>query len=272
MLNELRQARDEISMEVIATDAAPTGIAAKLAGLLDQASDYLNKTVLQKLGDIFTTKDLAWVALNINRRAYSDMRGMAMVAPQGFKGTLVDYGAALIKAAEEVDDLEKQVLAPFAVWLSNALSDPASVRSLTNTLKIPGLQHLNYDAQQKRLDTFFPDKANLNQPIYGDLFKRQGDWNDLNQQIKKLNTIYSNGKFEQVQKKIPDVSQLLGTLVQRLNEENSEFQFSSIQTDALSKVTYQIAEQIEFYGVLRHRVDEFVRTIGQNVELVREQL
>ncbi len=272
MLNQLRQARDEISMEVIAADPAPTAISAKLAGLLEQAGEFLTKNILQKIGSVFASKDLAWLAGMAGRRPYSELRGLQLVAPQGFKGTLVDYGRHLVKTVEEVEDLDKSVLSPFHAWLSNALSDPASVRSLTNNLKIPGLQHLDYAAQQKRLDAFFPDKANMAEPIYGELIQRQGDWAELNNLVKKLNTLYASGKYEAVQKKMPDLSHLLGTLAQRLTEEGSEFQFSSIQTDALSKVTMQVAEQVEFYGVLRHRVDEFLRTVELNVDIVKSHV
>lgn len=271
MLNQLRQVRDEISMEVHATDPAPTTISTKLSSLLDQAGEFLTKNILQRIGNVFAGKDLAWLSGNANRRPYSDMRGIQLVAPQGFKGTLVDYGRHLVKTAEEVEDLDKQVLTPFHSWLSNALSDPASVRSLTNNLKIPGLQHLDYASQQKRLDAFFPEKADLKQPIYGELIQRQGDWTELSNLSKKLSTIYASGKFEAVQRKLPDVSHLLGTLAARLTEEGSEYQFSTIQVDALSKVTYQIAEQIEFYGVLRHRVDEYLRTLEANVEIVKKE-
>ncbi len=34
----------------------------------------------------------------------------------------------------------------------------------------------------------------------------------------------------------------------------------------------QVAEQVEFYGVLRHRVDEFLRTVELNVDIVKSHV
>lgn len=272
MLNDLRTARTEISMESVA-GGNPDKVAEQLPTFLDKAAQYLSKTsVLQTLGDFFAIKNLGWLALNIGRRPYSELRGIQVITPAGFKGSLAEYGATLVKAAEAVGDLEADVLAPYGKWVSERIADPASLRSLTNTLKIPGLHPAKTDALQKSLDSYFPDKHDGQAPIYGDVFKRQADWTDLNNQVKKLNTLYSTGKFEAVQKKVAELSQLLDVLAKRIGEESKDFTLSSVTTEQLSKVTLQVAEDIEFYGVLRHRVEEFLQVVGQNVEVVKTQV
>lgn len=269
MLNELRHARDVISMEAVAGGTATDKAAERLPSFLDKASEFLSKTVFAKIGDFLSIKNLGWLALNAQRKPFSEMRGIPVVVPQGFKGSLVEYGSVLIKAVEATEDLESEVLSPFGSWVGQRIADPASLKNLTNTLRIPGLQPLKVDALQKQLDRFFPTKTDVKVPIYGDIFKRQADWGDLNNQIKKLNTLYTNGKFEKVQAKVSELSQLMEVLSQRIVENKTEYELSSVTTEQLSKITFDVAEQIEFYGVLRHRVEEFLNTVTDNVDLVK---
>lgn len=271
MLNELRQARDEISMEALSSEAADQ-VAAKIPSFLDKASEFLSQTVLQKIGDWFGGKDLGWMSVNATRRPYSEIRGIQLDAPQGFKGSLVEYGNVLVKAVEATEDLEKDVLLPYGTWVAQRIEDPTSLRSVTGTLRIPGLQHPKVESLQKSLDSFFPDKTTTDGYIYGDLIRRQGDWTDLSNIIKKLNTLYANGKFEKVQKKVPELADMVGLLAQRLNEGEGDIQFSPITVEQLSKVTIQVAEEVEFAGILRHRVDEFIKVIGINVELAKPKI
>ena len=70
------------------------------------------------------------------------------------------------------------------------------------------------------------------------------------------------------------VQVLLRLLSARMAEDKSAevYQFSSVTIDKLSQVIFDVAEHVEFYGVLRHRVDEFVRIVDQNVELVKPSI
>ena len=272
MLNEMKEIRGVISMEAAVPDTAQQA-AARLPSMLDTASEYLNKALTQFLGNFAGIKSLGWMSLNAQRRPYSELRGLQVTAPDGFEGTFVEYGQFLVKTVEAMEDLSQDVLEPFASWIAQRIEDPESLKALTNSLRIPGLRTPKVEELQKRLDQFFP----LNAPrsyVYGDLFKRQGDWTDINNNIKKLNTLYANGKYEKVQKAMPELSHLLTVLAARIAEQKdvASFQVSSITTEQLSKVTFEIAQHVEFYGILRHRVDEYIRTISDNVDLVKEKI
>lgn len=269
MLNTLRHARDVISLEAVSGETAADQAAARLPQFLVKASDFLKQNIFNPIGNLFAVKDLAWLAMNAQRRPYSEMRGLDMRAPQGFRGSLAEYGRQLEKAVLELDDLQKDVLDPFGTWISQRISDPDSLKTLTNTLRIPGLEAPKLDALKKALDRFFPDKIDARDPIYGELFKRQGDWAEINASIKKLNTIYQNGKYEKVGQKVSELSDLMDVLARRLAEEKKDFAISSVTTEQLAKVTYEIASMIEYYGVVRHRVEEYLKVVADNVSLAK---
>jgi hypothetical protein len=271
MLKEIQEIRDAISMEATAPDTVQQA-AARLPVLLDKASEYLSKALTQLLGDFAGIKNISWMALNAQRRPYSELRSLRIVAPEGFQGTFVEYGEFLIKTVETMEDLAQDVLEPFASWISQRIDDPDTLKSLTNTLKIPGLRTPKVESLQKSLDAFFPDGYAPNSYVYGQLFKRQSDWLEINDYVKKLNTLYANGKYEKVQKQLPDLTQLLTVLGARISEKKDveTFQVSSITLEQLSKVTFEIAELVEFFGVLRHRVDEYLQVVEANVELVKK--
>jgi len=274
MLEQLRQTCNVISLEAAVGGNAADKAAEKLPSLFDQASEFLTKNVLQSLGDFFSVKNIGWLSMNASRANYSDLRGLQVYVPQGFKGALVDYGDTLIKATEALDSLDADVLSPFSSWLQQRIADPESLKSLSNSLKIPGLHEPKIEGIQKQLDRYFPDKSDVTSAVYGETFKRQGDWTDLNNQVKKLNTIYSNGKYEKVQKRLPELSQLLTVLSERLREDKGTdaYQFSSVNVEKLSKVVYEVAQHVEFYGVLRHRVDEFLKAVDNNVRIVTPKI
>lgn len=269
MLQKLRHARDVISLEAVSGGAATDKAAERLPTFLSKASEFLRNNVAGAIGNLFTTKDLGWLSIQMTRKPYSEMRGLKVRAPQGFKGSLAEYGKFLEKAGEALDDIEKDVLQPFGVWISQRISDPASLKALTNTLRIPGLHAPKLAELSKSLERFFPEKTDAADPIYGDVFRRQGDWGDLNNTVKNLQTLHQNGKYEKVQRKVQDLSDLMDVLSKRLAEEKDEFIASSVTTEQLAKVTLEVAELIEYYGVVRHRTEEFIRINHENVELLK---
>lgn len=272
MLHTLRHARDLISLEALSDGTAPIQAASRLPTFLVKASDFLKQNIFSPIGDLFAIKDLAWLAMNAQRKPYSEMRALAMRTPEGFHGSLAEYGKHLVQTAESLDDLQKDVLDPFGAWLAKGLADPASLRALTNSLRIPGLQAPKINSLKKALEHYFPAKRPADTPIYGEVIKRQGDWAEINAAVKKLHTLYQNGKYPKVGQKVQELSELMDVLSRRLNDDKDDFVLSSVTTEQLAKVTYEIAEHIEFYGVLRHRVEEYLHAMADNVELVKKHV
>lgn len=276
MLDKLRQTCNVISLEAAVGGNAADKAAEKLPSLFDQASEFLSRGVLEKVGNFFSgySRSLAWLSMNGSRGNYAELRGLQVHVPQGFKGSLVEYGNVLTKAVDEMSSLERDVLGPFSSWLQQRIADPESLKALSNSLKIPGLHEPKIEGIQKQLDRFFPDKADASTALYGEVIKRQADWADLFNLTKKLNTQFGDGTYEAIQKRLPELSDLLTVLSERLREDKGSevYQFSSVNVEKLSKVVYQVAEHLEFYGVLRSRVDEYLRAVSDNVEIVRPHI
>lgn len=267
MLHDLRETATSISMEAASGLEAADRAAERIPTFLESAAEYLNRNVFQPLSNAFATRDLNWVANELQRKQYSEMRPIKISAPEKFSGTFVDYGNILLAASEDMDALHDKVLVPLDAWVNGRLGDPNSLKSLTNTLKVPGLTDLHVDALNKRLDKFFPDKSTINgsrAPIYGEVIVRQADWKTIADIVRKLNTVYANGNYEKVCKKQTELTYSLRLLAKRIGEAPEEYKLSSVTTEQLSKVVIGVAEQIEFYGVLRSRVDEYLRAISDN--------
>lgn len=272
MLHDLRETATFISMEAASGLEAADRAAERIPTFLESASEYLNRNVFQPLSNAFATKDLTWVANELQRKPYSEMRPIKVSTPENFKGNLAEYGATLLAASEDMDALLDKVLSPLDAWVNTRLGDPNTLKSLTNTLKVPGLQDLHVDALSKRLDRYFPDKASNQAPIYGEVIARQADWKAIAETIRKINTVYANGNFEKVCKKQTDLTYSLRLLAKRIGEAPEEYKLSSVTTEQLSKVVIGVAEQIEFYGLLRNRVDEYLRAISDNQVLMSHYL
>lgn len=275
MLHDLRETATSISMEAASGLEAADRAAERIPTFLESAAEYLNRNVFQPLSNAFATRDLNWVANELQRKQYSEMRPIKISAPEKFSGTFVDYGNVLLAASEDMDALHDKVLVPLDSWVNGRLGDPNSLKSLTNTLKVPGLQDLHVDTLNKRLDKFFPDKSTVNgsrAPIYGEVIVRQADWKTIADIVRKLNTVYANGNYEKVCKKQSELTYSLRLLAKRIGEAPEEYKLSSVTTEQLSKVVIGVAEQIEFYGVLRSRVDEYLRAISDNQVLMSHYL
>lgn len=272
MLHDLRENAMSISMEAASGLEAADKAAERIPTFLESAAEYLNRNVFQPLSNAFATKDLNWVANELQRKNYSEMRAIKISAPENFKGSLLDYGTALLAASEDMDALHDKVLVPLDSWVNGRLGDPNSLKSLTNTLKVPGLHDMPIDALNKRLDRFFPDKADTRVPIYGEVIARQSDWKGIADTVRKINTVYANGNYEKVCKKQAELTYSLRLLAKRIGEAPEEYKLSSVTTEQLSKVVIGVAEQIEFYGVLRSRVDQYLRSISDNQVLMAHYL
>lgn len=271
MLKNLSLQSDFISMESAAGDAGLQKATGRLPDYLSKVSRFLNESIIMPITAFASGKDLGWLALNANRYSYPDWRSFRMEAPHGFKGSLAEYGKDLVAATELMHKLESEVLAPYMTFVSERLSDPSSMKSLSTTIKVPGMHDVDYARVAKKLETYFPDKKVSEEPIYSEVIRRQADWVDINNAVQRLSALYGDGHYEAVIKRTRELGDLVNVLADRLTNDKEEFVASPVIVNALSKLTLAVAQQVEFYGILRGRVSEYQESVEASLKQVRTQ-
>lgn len=271
MHKELEYMHSVISLES-QSDATVASAAERIPGFLDKITEFFTQNVAQPIGTLFSRKDVVWMADNASRRPFNEMRGYRVYVPVGFKGSLADYGQLLLEAAGKMDRILDEVLVPYGRWVAEKVSNPKSLSNLTNTLQIPGLKDLDIRPLEVRLDAFFPDRNRHTTAIYGEVFARQQDWERCSSALRKLEDLYKNGRYDRTRAKVRELSELLEKLAVVIRENRIEYQVSSVTIKQLSDITFEIAKMVEFYGILRHRVDEYARSMQDTVDELRPKM
>jgi len=271
MLKNLSLQSDFVSMESSAGDAGLQKATGRLPDYLVKVSHFLNENIVKPITAFAAGKDLGWLALNANRYSYPEWRSFRMEAPHGFQGSLAEYGKDLVTATTLMQKLESDVLAPYMTFVAERLSDPTSMKSLSTTIKVPGMHDVDYARVAKKLESYFPDKKVSEEPVYSDVIRRQADWIDINNSVQHLAAMYNDGHYEAVVKRTRELGELVNVLADRLTHNKEEFIASPVIVNALSKLTLAVAQQVEFYGVLRSRVSEYQESIEASLKQVRNQ-
>jgi hypothetical protein len=270
MLDELRRQSDTISLEAAAGADSLNTAKEKLAGFFSDVKGFLSKHLLEPVKNLFADNGIGPFAKRMQKTTYAEIRPIAVVVPAGLSSDLVTYAQALVKSAEATKDLVNDVVGPFQSWVRSKLGNPSSLASLTSSLNISGLRPHKVEELEKLLQSCFHG-GNGTQPVnvpYGQAIKRNQDWYALNDAISRISAAYNDKTHGEIVRQVQDLMEDINTLMTRLKEDPATYAVSGITVQLLSQTTHMVAREVEFYGLLRHRITEF----QTSVQATREKL
>lgn len=260
MLHELRRQRDIISLEAVSGEGALGTAASRLPSFFTSAKSFFSKHLGEPITDFFAKKDLTFFARKIQKTPYADLRPIQVSVPAGLKVDYLTYITTLLNSTTAIRSLKFDILVPYAAWLSNKLGNPSSLASNSNTLNIQGYKPHDIEELEKLINDCFvaPQAVQTATMAYGTALKRNTDWTLIAEQMALLEQEFDEKGHKEIVKFVDHTSELLHKLIARIEEDKKkeEYKLSPTTMKAMSETTYAIACEIEFYGLLRHRVKE----------------
>lgn len=264
MLHELRRASDVISLEAQQGDLSKaTG---RLPDFFTGLKTAFNEYLAKPLSTFFSRHDINWFSREVQKAQYVGLREVEVVTPPGLKVDFLTYAEKLIAGTKAMLTLKQDVLVPFNSWLGAKLGNPSALNALTGNLNIAGLKPHDVEKLHADILACFQDHGKLEVlSTYGNVIKRNGDWNALSKHVADLLNAFSDAHHKEIVALVNQATNLMDQLQRRIEEEPETYKLSPTTLQGLANTAYILGQQVEFYGLLRHRVDEFGHALDQNV-------
>jgi len=250
-----------VSQELFDFDAAKT----KVSDLLEKADEFFkstNLTFLKEEPDYFSLP--LGKLKSIEKKEYTDLRVRSVAIPPGLDATYLEYAKVLLNASEMIVDIQPNLLTPYSRWLATNINTPNNLLSARGG-SVKGFKPNDIDGIYELMQPMFKKGSTSNVGKVGKHFSRLKDVSEvskLNEEISK-NLLLIDRKA--LLKKVDEIVHYLEILFDRLTDEHAT-PVSPEVGKMLSKLTYTVAREMEFMGVVFYNHKAFNVAFEQVIE------
>lgn len=243
-----------ISLESESGAAASASAVQRLPSYFQAVKSYLSKSVISPIENHFTSNDGAVFEKELKAHSYLELQDILIACPQGFKSDYITYTKALLEAAEMAGSVLAKNIEPYNRWLEIKLGSPETLNSLV-TGKVEHFETLKTEAEIKTLQSYFVSNGKeYAETPYHNLVRRNNDWTEIHQRMVKIEAIFSPEHHKAVMEGTQRLSNNLDKLLTRITESNLKVSATAIKT--LAERSLQCAQAVEFYALVRYKVQE----------------
>jgi len=266
-MEALQTQRDIIAVESFAGADSLRAAVARLPALFGSAQTFYAKFMGNPGTFYFKTKDLRDTADKLTHINYADIRNIDVLVPEGLATDLLAYVRVLNQSGDLADKLESEVLAPFETWLGTMLGAPENLRNLSQNLQIPGFRLHDTKAVEKKIQDSFTHSGRRESLVkYGKAFHRNQDIYDLVKELEKLERAFGLDGQKRIVKLTERITMMMGELVTMVHGNPDIASPAAVKN--LSDITFQLARELEHYGLLRYRITELSNSITETQKAI----
>lgn len=272
-LRTMKLLSNTIGIEAMANPSALEITLTKIPMLVKGLSNAIRTSIAGPLLSFFDGKDANSFANRVQKVPYAQLRPLEVEVPQGLRSDLLSYAQTLQKAAEATATLNDKVLQPYTAWLGEKLGKPGSLTSVMGASSIRGYEAIDVDGLNDALSAHFDTHGRREyQVAYGKAILRNQDWFELQQIAGELTEIFDAKMHRAIIEATHEVEARLSLLVDRISKDADAYKVSGEVTKSLADLTYSVAAEVEFYGALRYRIDEFLTSMKRTIEIVEKKI
>ncbi len=269
MLDQLQYQRDVIALESISGAAALENAINRLPQFLSTVKTTFVNLLASPLETLFSRREKLRVSSKLRTKPYLTLRDLEVQVPAGLATDYLTYAKVLLEAAHSAALLKNNVLQPFASWLGARLGDPSLLASLSANLEVKGFKLNPTDALHKKI--FACLRTSGRQEVtapYGQALRRNADWEELVKIMEEINGLLNNAYHREVVELTHHCIKMTDTLMQRMKEAPEQYRMSPEAVQALATTCYSVGRELEFYGLLRHRVGELSHALTETIKKI----
>lgn len=265
-LGVLEQAATELTTEALSLRGSFDYLRTKLP-------EYFNK-VTGFVGGLLPDSDLQLDLLNDRKHYelskkgdYMTLRRYPVMVPKGLAVSYLKHLKTLSKAQDAVDGLITETLQPFEKHLATLLSNPDTLMSQRESKIIDKVVTHDIDALRDTIAKDF-SRDGAEKRKYGDLIGRQGDWPQVAGEFNDLVERLARVPRKEVLALVELITEHLDKLLQRMETDPETYQATGISISELAKVSFVMAQEVEFYATHSFMLEQLQVSIEAAGELV----
>ena len=249
MLQSLKVQSNLISLESGSPETVYSAVTNFFPRLITGIKDFASGIFAESNTPVFQLTDIKSIERKVIGANYVQMSPVTLPVPSGLAVPMADYVSVVADGVDILERINSEVMVPFVTWLAVLLTNPEELRTLRASVNIPALQWHDIDGVQKRFAKSFDKSAKAERP-YGDLYKRNVDYvqtvRDVNALAERVARIDRAALIKQMETAV----QYLERIIENTKSDPEQFKISGATLDVLSKLTYHVAKEIEFYSII----------------------
>lgn len=253
MLHALKVQADLISVESSTPETIYSAVTNFFPRLVDGVKNFASGIFTDSAAPAFQLTDIKSVERKILASNYVQMSPIAIPVPSGLAITIPEYIKIVEEGVDIIERISDDVLVPFTTWLSVLLTNPDVLRSLKASVNIPGLQWHNIDGLQKSFAKAF-DKTAIAEKPYGSMYRRNADYVEAVRDSNTISERVARIDRKNLIKQMETAVSYLERIIENTKTDPERYKVSGPVLDTLSKLTYQVAREIELYSIVAFSV------------------
>lgn len=270
-MNNIRNTHKMIAMEALQVGlpiklGSPTFL--KVKGIAKAISQWAQDKVRPELR--ITPVTYNKVKVDLENSSYSDLSGTRITVPRGLKGHLNAYTETLFETFLLVENINKDLLNPFSIWLSLKLTSPGSLADASAVRDLKGYAEIPVSKAQSMLSGFVDPNSRREQAelqnVYPSITIMKTTWDNIN----ALATRYLETNPTKVLKSVNEIADKIDRLIKVIEAmPEDQAKLSAQSAVVLSGICAQMAEAVDLYGIIGVLVRELSVVGMRNVEEVQ---
>jgi hypothetical protein len=266
-LGVLEEATLVLSTEAINLRGSFDSLREKLPGFFDKLTGFVNGLLpneeLQL--DLFNQRKYAKLS---KKGDYMTLRRRNVMVPKGLQVSYLKHLTSLNRNQDALDELLTETLRPFERHLATLLSNPETLKSQRDSKIIDKVVTHDIESLRTEMAKDF-NKDSAERRSYGDLVGRQSDWPKIAGEFNDLVERMARISRKEVLSLVETISGHLNKLIERMETDPETYEASGLKISELAKVSFVMAEEVEFYATQAFMVEQLQASIEAASDLVR---
>ena len=274
-MSESTIGRDDLEQRALELTTEALSFRGGFASLREKLSDYFD-SVSQFVADKLPSNDQSLDLLNqrmyqkLSREGnYVELRRKAVIVPRGLSSDYLTYMESLSKSQDALDELIDDTLRPFEKHLAVLLKDPDTLRSQRESNIVDRVVTHDIEGLRGEVGRHFSKDQAERRP-YGSLVGRQADWAQIATTFNDLVERFAQVPRKEVLALVEQIASLLDRLIQNMADDPETYEASGVSIAELAKVSYVMAEEVEFYALHAFRLEQLQTSIEMAGELAQK--
>lgn len=263
-----------ISTEALSVHKPMIGTVQKLSGFIKEVAQGFKNTNILGAIDTLLKKDNDFsknerkVLEMLSRTPYSDLMDLRLPCVAGLSVPWREFLGDIEPGIGFVVNFYDTTLGQTTRFLAEVITSPDKMEQIARRYNI---QEVDFERLSQNIGKDVSGSSKKAELPFGKLVKRNADMIDTITLTNRFSEQIYGSNQDLVTERIGQIKRQLETVSEAIVDPNSSYRMSGKNVDQLAKVAFNIAQAVEYYGVILTLFTEHKRSFQQAIEKLSRQ-
>lgn len=204
----------------------------------------------------------------LTKTNYVSLSAIHVYMPAGVRCDWVSYLDAVDLSQAIVNGLVKDTLKPAIAYFSQLCATPETMLTVAPSAELTKikLHEREMAIAKKEIAACYSKHGVETKRVYGDAFKRNGDWAVVNKRLTDITTAMANTSPELVVGLVSELAEILDRLVIRMQQSPDIYRVSGVTSGHMARISMQLGFEVEFYAAHCYLVQTAMSAMADTVK------